>query len=314
MTFATDSDKNISLILGSGGARGLAHIGVIHWLEEHGFCIRAISGSSMGALVGGIYAAGKLDEYEHWVRGMDKVGIAKMLDFSWQSSGIFKGRRIISMLRRMMGDLNIEDLPVSFTAVATDITLQREVWLVKGSLFDAIRASISIPLFFTPVELEGRLLVDGGIINPIPIAPAFKEQGGHIVAVNLSGNNPPLVVKREEPAKVREKLYGLEKYLGKWQLSLPSFPERDNFRIEAFQVAIRAFETMQNCISRQKMATYPPDFTINISKHQCSLLEFHRADELIEVGWREAERTLGTAGQPEVSPIRGSAADRDEFC
>lgn len=296
MMSAADNDKDISLVLGSGGARGLAHIGVIHWLEEHGFRIRAISGSSMGALVGGIYAAGKLDEYELWVRGMDKIGIAKMLDFSWQSSGIFKGRRIISMLRRMVGDINIEDLPMAFTAVATDITLQKEVWLTKGSLFDAIRASISIPLFLTPVELEGRLLVDGGIINPIPIAPAFKEQECRIVAVNLSGNNPPLVVKREEPPKVREKLYGLEKYLGKWQLSLPSFPERDNFRIEAFQVAIRGFETMQNCISRQKIAAYPPDFTINISKHQCSLLEFHRADELIEVGWRETEKVLGSKG------------------
>ena len=296
MTAGTDNDRDISLILGSGGARGLAHIGVIHWLKEHDFRIRAISGSSMGALVGGIYAAGKLDEYERWVRGVDKVGIARMLDFSWQSSGIFKGRRIISMLRRMVGDVNIEDLPIAFTAVATDITLQREVWLAKGSLFDAIRASISIPLFLTPVELEGRLLVDGGVINPIPIAPAFKEQGCRIVAVNLSGNNPALVVKREEPPKVREKLHGLEKYLGKWQLSLPSFPERDNFRIEAFQVAIHAFETMQSCISRQKIAAYPPDVTINISKEQCSLLDFHRADELIEVGWRETERALSTEG------------------
>ncbi|MBM9519732.1 patatin-like phospholipase family protein [Desulforhopalus vacuolatus] len=291
-----DNDRDISLVLGSGGARGLAHIGVIHWLEEHGFRIRAVSGCSMGALVGGIYAAGKLDEYERWVRGVDKVDIARMLDFSWQSSGIFKGRRIISMLRRMVGDINIEDLPIAFTAVATDITMQREVWLENGGLFDAIRASISIPLFFTPVELEGRLLVDGGVINPLPIAPAFKEQGCRIVAVNLSGNNPPLVVKREELSTVREKLHGLEKYLGKWQLSLPSFPERDNFKIEGFQVAIHAFETMQNCLSRQKMAAYPPDVTINISKHQCSFLEFHRAGELIEVGWREAGRALSTEG------------------
>ena len=141
--------KTVSLVLGSGGARGLAHIGVIEALKEHDYEIASIAGCSVGALIGGIYAAGELDKFEEWVRGVSKLEIVNLLDVAWQSDGLVKGDKIIDKLVDLVGDQQIEDLPISFTAVATDITNGGEVWLSKGRLFDAIRASISLPLFFT---------------------------------------------------------------------------------------------------------------------------------------------------------------------
>jgi len=146
----------ISLVLGSGGARGLAHIGVIKWLEEHNYKIVSVSGSSIGALIGGVYALGKLDEYEHWVRAISATDIVKLLDFSFSRDGFVRGERIIATLKDLIGDSLIEDLPIPFTAVASDVVREREVWLKSGSLFDAIRASISLPLFFEPALINGE--------------------------------------------------------------------------------------------------------------------------------------------------------------
>ncbi len=167
--------KAVSLVLGSGGARGLAHIGVIHWLEENNYDIRSISGCSMGALIGGIHACGKLDVYEEWVRAISKLDIVRLLDISWGKQGLVEGERIITALKDLVGDRRIEELPIAYTAVASDIKREKEVWLKRGSLFDAIRASISLPLFFTPFEMHGMKLLDGGILNPVPIAPTFEE-------------------------------------------------------------------------------------------------------------------------------------------
>ena len=146
-------NKTVSLVLGSGGARGLAHIGVIRWLEQHGYQIKSISGCSIGALVGGAYAAGKLEEFETWVRAINKVDILNLLDFSWRTSGLVKGDRIINTLTGLVGDIDIDDLAIKYTAVAADIVHEKEVWMNSGPLFDAIRASISLPLFFTPILL-----------------------------------------------------------------------------------------------------------------------------------------------------------------
>jgi NTE family protein len=165
----------VSLVLGSGGARGLAHIGVIQWLTENGYDIRSISGSSMGALVGGIYATGKLEAYADWVSALERMDVVRLLDPSFGRAGLFKGERIITVLRELIGDCLIDDLAVSFTAVATDLATGKEIWLREGKLFDAIRASISIPLIFTPFDCGGRRLLDGGIVNPIPIAPTLND-------------------------------------------------------------------------------------------------------------------------------------------
>jgi NTE family protein len=177
----------VSLVLGSGGARGLAHIGVIQWLTENGYAIRSIAGSSMGALVGGIYATGKLEVYANWVSALESIDVVRLLDLSFGRTGLFKGERLMGVLRELIGDCAIEELPVSFTAVATDLESGKEVWLRQGKLFDAIRASIATPLILTPFEYCGRRLLDGGLVNPIPIAPTLNDTTDLTIAVDLSG-------------------------------------------------------------------------------------------------------------------------------
>src|SRR5690606_29283164 len=152
----------VSLVLGSGGARGLAHIGVIRALDEDGrFEIAAITGTSIGALIGGLHAAGRLEPYTEWVRALTRRDIWNLLDFSFTRTGIFEGERLMKTLEDLVGNAQIESLPIPFTAVASDLDRRQEVWLNRGLLFEAIRASIAIPGLFTPVERDGRLLVDG---------------------------------------------------------------------------------------------------------------------------------------------------------
>ena len=177
----------VSLVLGSGGARGLSHIGVIQWLTENGYEIRSIAGSSMGALVGGIFAAGKLEIYAEWVLALERMQVVRMLDPAFGRPGLFKGERIMGVLRELIGDCAIEDLPISFTAVATDLETGEEVWLREGGLFDAIRASIATPLVFRPFKHGARTLLDGALVNPLPIAPTLTDNTDLTIAVNLSG-------------------------------------------------------------------------------------------------------------------------------
>jgi NTE family protein len=180
----------ISLVLGSGGARGLAHIGVIQWLTENGYEVRSVAGSSMGALVGGIFAANKLDVYAGWVSALQRIQMFRLLDPAFGRTGLFKGERIIGVLRELIGDFEIEDLSVSFTAVAADLASGEEVWLRDGKLFDAIRASIGAPPIFTPFELGGRKLRDGAWASPVPIGPTLNDKTDLTVLVSLSGPIP----------------------------------------------------------------------------------------------------------------------------
>ena len=189
---------SVSLVLGSDGARGLAHIGIIHELQASGYEIRSISGCSMGALVGGIFAAGKLDDFEHWVKAITKVDIVSLLDIAWQKHGLVKGDKIINTLIELVGDRTIEELPIPYTAVAADVRNEKEIWINSGRLFDAIRASISLPLFFTPVAYKDRHLIDGGVLNPVPIAPTFNDDTDLTIAVNLGG---PLEIQSEVDQK-----------------------------------------------------------------------------------------------------------------
>ena len=187
MSKKENSKQTVSLVLGSGGARGLAHIGVIKWLEENDYEVKSIAGCSIGAMIGGVYAAGKLDELEEWMCSITKMDMANLLDISWGNGGIFKGDKVIDTLKDLIGDKQIKNLPIPFTAVAADMITQKEVWINKGSLFDAIRASISLPLFFTPVKHKDKLLIDGGVLNPVPIAPTFDDHTDLTIAVNLGG-------------------------------------------------------------------------------------------------------------------------------
>lgn len=286
--------KSVSLVLGSGGARGIAHIGVIRWLEENGYVIASISGSSIGALIGGIYAAGKLNAYAEWVQSLRKNDVRQLLDFAFSRAGIFSGDRIMRKLQELIGDTEIENLPVSFTAVASDLDTGREVWLNSGSLFDAIRASMAIPTIFTPVVYQGHLLVDGGLLNPVPIAPTLKDVTDYTIAVNLSGKD--MAPSSPKPKVVKPKLEtnhhtAIRQYVESF-LQEKLEEKKDNVNI--FDIMSRSLESVEHVITRFKLAAYNPDFLIEIPKNACGVFEFYRATEMIERGYQTTAKELAS--------------------
>lgn len=271
------SKKTVSLVLGSGGARGYAHIGVIKELEAQGYEIKTIAGSSMGALVGGLYAANKLNEYEQWVLNFNIIDILKLIDFTFSKDGMINGEKVFSKIEEMIGDANIEDLEIPFTATATDILNRKEVWLQKGCLKDAIRASIAIPTLFTPKELNGRTLFDGGILNPVPIVPTISEFTDLVIAVNL---NDDIDIKE------KHKKF-LEKEKNRFHQSVIDFFQKNVKKKESlnyFQLINKSIETMQEVIARHQLASHKPDIMINISSRSCEFYDFHKAEEMINFG------------------------------
>ena len=285
-------NKTVSLILGSGGARGLAHIGVIHWLEENGYAIRSISGCSMGALIGGVYAAGKLDVFTGWVRAITRTDMLKLLDISFGSSGMVKGEKIINTLKDLVGDQLIEDLPITYTAVAADIINEKEIWLNKGPLFDAIRASISLPFFFTPARLNGVELLDGGILNPVPIAPTFSDSTDIKIAVNLGGPVDKHITASNHNQHTQAEPDLMDKISHFIDVIQGERDESGNGTLGMLGIADQSFDAMQGAIARQKLAAYPPDEIIELPRNLCGTLEFDRAEEMIETGYRLAAEKL----------------------
>lgn len=289
--------KTVSLVLGSGGARGLAHIGIIHWLEERDYDIRSISGCSIGSLIGGVYACGKLDVFEEWVRPISTLDIIRLLDVSWGKQGLVEGERIISALKDLIGDRLIEELPIEYTAVAADINREKEIWIKRGSLFDAIRASISLPLFFTPFEMNGAKLLDGGILNPVPIAPTFEDHTDLTIAVNLGAPPTDKSQPAQQPAKAVESDPGDDSVQTKIKNFFDDIAAKatsdSSGSSQMLKIADQTFDTMQGAIARQKLAAYPPDHTIMIARNACGTLEFDRADEMIALGYEKAEESLG---------------------
>ncbi len=180
--------KRVALVLGSGGARGYAHIGVIEEIERRGYEISCIAGCSMGAVVGGIYAAGKLEEYRNWIESLDYLDVLRLVDVSFRL-GAIRGDKVFGQIRKIVGEINIEQLRIPYTAVATDLTNQQEIWFQEGCLHQAMRASAAIPSLFTPVVQGNRTLVDGGILNPLPIIPVVSSHSDLIIAVNLNSTN-----------------------------------------------------------------------------------------------------------------------------
>lgn len=296
-----EAATRVALVLGSGGARGLAHIGVIEELEAAGFQIAATAGASMGALVGGIHAAGRLADYRDWVGALERSDVLRLLDFAFGHPGLIKGERLIGVMRELVGDHRIEELPIPFTAVATDLATQREVWLNRGPLFDAIRASIAIPMVFTPHRIGGRELVDGGLLAPLPIAATRQNQADLVIAVDVNDRVPvalrnlrrqhaaTLAPPEPTPAVVDE---SLRARIGQLMDSL--FDKRPAVRAQPglLDLMSRSLDTMQAQLSRLQLALDPPDLLIRVPRDTCMFHEYWRAAEVIDVGRAAARHAL----------------------
>lgn len=289
-----NEQKTVSLVLGSGGARGMAHIGIIRCLEDRNYRIVNIAGASIGALVGGFYAAGKLDQYERWVCALERTDVLRLLDLSFNGGGLFKGYKIMEVLKRQVGDAQIENLPIEFTAVAVDIERQREIWLNDGSLFEAIRGSIAIPSVFKPHPYRGMMLVDGGVLNPVPIAPTLKTQTDLTIAVNLNGRaEMPGKAERsrnKKQVKISEEAQNtvhraINRFIDRWWSEKDDSQEPQN-QWSMLELMNRSIDTMQNTIAHMKLAAHQPDVLIEIPRGVGGLFDYHLAAEMIDDGYQ----------------------------
>ncbi len=288
----------VALVLGAGGARGLAQIGVIEVLEERGFDIVAVSGSSSGALVGGIFAAGKLHEFDQRIRAMSRRDFLRLLDPGWRRSGVLRGARLVDAMREVVGDPLIEQLRVEFTAVAVDLQRQREVWLRDGLLWDALRASFAIPGLFTPHKVNGRALVDGGLLSPLPIAATRLSDAHRLIAVDMHGwpQRPPGTPAKTDAEVPRDSFVSR---IGNWFERRSANDDDGNDDASGMalpEIMARSLDTMQAQISRVQIALDPPELVIRIPRDVCTFYEFWRAAELIDIGRAEATRALDAAG------------------
>ncbi|WP_246131669.1 patatin-like phospholipase family protein [Pistricoccus aurantiacus] len=310
--------KRVALVLGSGGARGYAHIGVIEELERRGYEIAAISGCSMGALVGGIYAAGELSAYRDWVCQLDYVDVLKLIDVTWSPMGAMRASKVMSKLEGLIGNKCLEELAVPLTTVATDLVRQREVWFQSGSLLQAIRASIAVPGIITPVTIGEQILVDGGLMNPLPIIPTVSAHVDLVLAVNATAHSPQPVSLddllpeqdiAEENAREQERedqgiifAHWLEEARAWAQQRFFSNgdDEEEHGNEQAKQkrawgrldMMLASFDITQAALAKYKIAGYPPDVLIEIPKTVCGAYEFHRAEALISLGRHLAEQAL----------------------
>jgi NTE family protein len=291
----------LGLALGSGSARGWAHIGVIRALAEAGVKPDIVCGTSIGALVGAAHASGNLDRLETWVRGLDLQGVVSFFDFSL-NGGMIKGAKLIDFFREHFKDRDIADLPLEFAAVATDLGSGREIWLREGNVLDAVRASIALPGLFTPVRQGERWLVDGGLVNPVPVSLCRALGADVVIAVDLNADllgrrlKPPAARKeKKKPVATNEGLAedlkrrvqeGLEAWLQ------PLLEEREQ-RPSLFDTLASSINIMQVQISRSRLAGEPPDVLITPRLAHLGLLEFHRADEAIEEGRRAVQAMQG---------------------
>jgi NTE family protein len=316
----------VALALGSGGARGYAHIGVINELHERGHEIVGIAGSSMGALVGGLEAAGKLDQYTTWAGSLTQRAVLRLLDPSIASAGVLRAEKILDGVREILGEVTIEDLPIPYTSVATDLITGKSVWIQRGPVDDAIRASIAIPGLITPHVLNGRLLGDGGILDPLPMAPIAAVAADVTIAVSVSGDDPEARTRDKESRQsggdwlnrmwrsssslldTRAARSLLDTATGRAVLG--RFAVADDEPVEtslgpavpklgAFEVMNRVIDIAQAALARHTLAAYPPDLLIEVPRTVCRSLDFHRAYEVIEIGQELASVALESLADSE---------------
>jgi len=269
----------IQLVLGSGGARGMAHIGVIESLENDGHTIVEVVGCSMGAVVGGIYAAGYLREYKEWLLNLNRNMVLKLLDFTITKQGFVRGEKVFEAILNIIGPQNIEDLKIPFTAIATDMQHRKEVVFKHGDLFHALRASISIPGIFTPDREDDTILVDGGVLNPLPLNLVSHREDCLLVAVNINARD---AVHEKEESEVTETT---QKEKKGWSL-FPLGLGRKNLSatlslVDLLQIS---YDFTQDRLTDMMLEVYKPDLLIDIPRTSCGTFEFYKAREIIDLG------------------------------
>ncbi|MDO4165706.1 MAG: patatin-like phospholipase family protein [Bacteroides sp.] len=290
--------KKVALVLSSGGARGYAHIGAIEELEEQGYEITSVAGASMGALVGGVYAAGKLPELKERMLALGMREIFSLVDMSLSLNHVVKGDKVMEELKQMVQDVRIEDLPVPFCAVATDIKNREEVVIETGSLYEAIRASISIPSFFRPMKDAERVLIDGGVVNPLPLNRVQRTEGDLLAAVNVSAPSS------QEIEGIRSQAYQLSRRKGGNLAMLKRMmPARPSVESNYFSLLSKTFSLMIEQNTALALQITPPDLLVNIPMNRFGGFDYDRADKIIRFGknkmreaindWRSFEHELG---------------------
>jgi len=276
--------QNVALVLSSGGSRGLAHIGVINELEKHGFQISSVSGSSIGSVIGGLYAMGKIQEYTTWAKTLNRKAIWGLMDFTLTTNGLLKGDKVFKKLKTFIPDMNIEDMPIPFAAVATDILHEKEVVFTKGSFYKAARASVAIPAIFTPVKYADTILVDGGVLNPIPIEYVSRKNGDLLIVVNLYGDKKPNIPK--ETNTNNGYLNGLMNAV----LNLISTGDKRSAGY--YSLLSSTTSAMMHRIAKMSIEKHKPDMIINIPSDSANTFDFYRAKELIQLGESAAKDAI----------------------
>jgi NTE family protein len=289
-------NKTVSLVLSSGGARGLAHVGVIEELERRGYTITEIAGCSAGALVGGMYAAGKLPEFKDWICNLDRVDVFSLMDFTFSSRGFIKGEKVYQALKKVVPDQAIEDLPLRFSCNAVDVNSGKEHVFAQGSLYKAIRASGSIPSVFLPAQIDKRNLIDGGVLNPVPISLLSDPHNTLVVVVNTNSLAEHFLPAPHKKSSQKQSM-NLPEWLMEYQNKMRTyFPEEEKKvqqkRYSAMELVTRSFDLLQDRYCQLLLENYPVEVEIKVASSQAGTLEFHRAAELIEVGRIKASEAL----------------------
>ena len=279
--------KKIALVLSGGGARGLAHIGAIETLESHGYEITSIAGCSMGALIGGMYAAGKLPEVKDWVLALDRRKVFSLVDFSLSLTHLVKGDRVMEALKEIVPDVNIEDLPIPYTAVATDWNSGKEVVFDHGSLYDAIRASISIPLFLNPVRREDMLLVDGGLVNSLPLNRVVRHSGDLLFGINVSTHDYQGELLMQQ--FVERKLLSKSMPAAVMNRIMKHF---EGININYVTLLMRTIAIMLEQNTGQQILISRPDLVVQVPMKRYGVFDFDKAAAILQIGKHKTSRAL----------------------
>jgi NTE family protein len=284
--------QKVSLVLSGGGARGIAHIGVIEELEKQGYEVVSIAGTSMGALVGGVYTLGKMEAFKTWMCSLDKLKVFNLVDFTFSSQGLVKGDKVLGKMKEFIKDSRIEDLQIAYTAVAADIINKKEVVFTEGSIYEAIRASIAIPTVLTPIKTENGLLVDGGVVNNIPVSHSKRVPGDILIVVHVNANIPvyrPVISKEE--IEIKQSIY-LKKIKGFYNQLHKINPLHRDEKFGYFDLISKTINLMTFHNSQMSLEQHAPDILIEVSRDSCGTYDFFKAEELVEIGRHAAQLSI----------------------